>query len=52
MASAGQRYVETTDAIANAPVADYGVGQLIVDLATGQVYVSFGGAWVVIGSQV
>ena len=51
MASAGQRYVETTDAIANAPVTDYDVGQIIVDIATGKVYVLFGGAWVVVGTQ-
>ena len=52
MSSAGQRYVETVDAIANAPVEDYGVGQLIVDLTTGSVYVAFGGSWVLVGGQV
>ena len=52
MASAGQRYVETVDALANADAATYGPGQLIVDLATGKVYVQFGGAWVLVGGQV
>ena len=51
MATKGQRYVETVDAIANAAAGNYGVGQLIVDIATGKVYVQFGGSWVLIGGQ-
>lgn len=49
MATSGQRYVETCDAIANAPASEYGEGQLIVDLATGVVHVLFGGSWVIVG---
>ena len=48
MASAGQRYVETVDAIANAPATDYAPGQLIFDLATELLYVQKSGAWVAI----
>jgi hypothetical protein len=51
MASAGQRYVDTVDAIANAAVEDYNDGQLIVDLTDGKVYVAFDGGWVLVGSQ-
>lgn len=51
MASAGQRYVETVDAIANAAYTEYQLGQLIVDLATEKVYVRGASAWVLIGAQ-
>ena len=52
MSSAGQRYVETVDAIANAPFSDYQKGQLIVDLTDSKVYVNDGTAWVLVGGQV
>ncbi len=52
MASAGQRYVESVDAIANANAADYDEGGLVVDLTDGKVYVAFGGSFVLVGSQI
>ena len=55
MASSGQRYVDTIDAItsgAGGATADgYQNGALIVDLTDGKVYVAFNGAWVLIGGQ-
>jgi hypothetical protein len=55
MASSGQRYVETIDAItagAGGALADgYQTGQIVVDLTDGKVYVAFGDAWVLIGGQ-
>ena len=55
MASSGQRYVETIDAIntgAGGALADgYQTGQVVVDLADGNLYVAFGDAWVLVGGQ-
>ena len=56
MASTGQRYVETTDTVIDtgagiAAAAGYFPGQLIVDNTTGNLYVQFGGAWVLVGGQ-
>ena len=52
MSSAGQRYVDSVDAIANAVATDYDEGGLVVDLTDGKLYVAFGGAFVLIGSQI
>lgn len=54
MASAGQRYVETVDAIANAPYTDYQLGQVIIDLDTANdgaslaMYVRGAAAWLAV----
>jgi hypothetical protein len=48
----GNRFVESVDAIANAPYTNYGLGQLIVDLTTFKLHVRTTSAWVVVGTQV